>query len=157
MARPIEWQPRPSFSSLILHPSFSPLAPRNSPLIRVSPGELIDKITILEIKSQRITDPDKLAHVHLELATLQDSCAQLGCPSEALHRLSAELRAVNEKLWDAEDAIRLCEQRQDFGSGFVELARSVYRLNDERAALKRMINGLFGAAFAEQKEYRTLW
>jgi hypothetical protein len=73
-----------------------------------------------------------------------------------LHRLSAELRAVNEKLWDLEDAIRLCEQRQDFGAGFVELARSVYRLNDERAAVKGKINGLLGAAFAEQKEYTTL-
>jgi tetratricopeptide (TPR) repeat protein len=122
-------------------------------LAELSPGELIDKLTILGIKAERIADPDRLAHVHRELEALERARAEAVPRSEELARLTAALRAVNEALWDVEDEIRLCEQAQHFGPRFVELARSVYHRNDERSALKRRINELAGARFSEQKAY----
>ncbi|MBV9122006.1 MAG: tetratricopeptide repeat protein, partial [Planctomycetes bacterium] len=124
-------------------------------LVEISPGELIDKITILEIKSERMTDADKLRHVRLELAALTAARDRVLARSEELQRLTAELRAVNEKLWDIEDAIRACERRQDFGPHFTELARSVYRNNDQRAAWKRRINDLLGSRLVEEKAYSS--
>jgi hypothetical protein len=114
---------------------------------------LLDKITILEIKSERINEPGKLAHVRAELAALDRARVEAVAKSDELARLTARLKAVNEVLWQVEDAIRECEGRQDFGERFVELARSVYRRNDERAALKRQINKLLGAPYQEQKAY----
>jgi hypothetical protein len=122
-------------------------------LVEIAPGELIDKITILEIKRARIADDAKLAHVRAELAALEAARDRALAPSDELARLTAELRAVNEALWQVEDDLRACERAADFGPRFVELARSVYRRNDERAALKRQINELLGAAFSEQKSY----
>jgi hypothetical protein len=122
-------------------------------LVEIAPGELIDKITILEIKRARITDTAKLAHIGAELAALEAARDRALAPSDDLARLTAELRAANEALWQIEDDIRACERAGDFGPRFVELARSVYRRNDERAALKRQINELLGAAFSEQKSY----
>jgi plasmid replication initiation protein len=121
--------------------------------IEVAPGELIDKITILEIKSERIADPAKLANVRTELATLAAARRRSISDSAALSGLSQQLKAVNEALWDIEDAIRLCERDQDFGPRFVELARSVYRQNDRRAAIKRKINELLGSKLIEEKDY----
>lgn len=121
--------------------------------VEVSPGELIDKITILEIKSERIADPDKLANVRHELELLRGiRAAQLSEDAE-LARLAGELKQVNETLWQIEDDIRDCERAQDFGPRFVELARSVYRANDRRAALKREVGELFGGAIVEEKSY----
>ncbi|HJT77893.1 MAG TPA: tetratricopeptide repeat protein, partial [Gemmataceae bacterium] len=118
-----------------------------SPAVRIemAPGELIDKITILEIKQERITDAAKLANVRTELGVLNRTRDEALPPSEELERLTAELRAVNEMLWEVEDRIRECERAKDFGGRFVELARSVYRNNDRRAALKRRINELLGS------------
>jgi hypothetical protein len=133
----------------------SPGQPCQPPPLRVeiSAGELIDKITILQIKSERIRDATKLGNVRAELATLvaANDCGLR--PSAELTALRDELRSVNEALWTVEDELRLCEQNQEFGSRFVELARSVYRHNDRRAALKRQINELLGSRLIEEKSY----
>lgn len=121
--------------------------------VEVSPGELIDKITILEIKSERMTDSEKLKNVRTELATLI-ACRDLVIePSDKLLALSGQLKQVNESLWKIEDDIRDCERQRDFGPQFVELARSVYKSNDHRAALKRQINDLLGSRIIEEKSY----
>jgi tetratricopeptide (TPR) repeat protein len=122
--------------------------------VEIAPGELIDKITILQIKSERIADPAKLANVRRELAELTEVCDREVAPSAELTGLAAELKEVNEALWRIEDDIRDCERRRDFGPAFVELARSVYRENDRRAALKRRINDLLGSRIVEEKSYR---
>jgi hypothetical protein len=114
--------------------------------IKVSPGELLDKLTILRIKAERMGDPAKLAHVQAELTILERVWQDAVSESEGVLRLRAELRAVKGSLWEAEEGVRNCEAARDFGERFVELARSIYRLNDERAALKRRINDLLGAA-----------
>lgn len=122
--------------------------------IEVAAGELVDKITILEIKDARISDPAKLSNVRTELAVLREAQAAALPPSLELDRLTTELRAVNEALWQIEDDIRDCEAAGDFGPRFVELARAVYRTNDRRAALKREINALTGSRLVEEKSYR---
>ena len=122
-------------------------------LVEIAPGELIDKITILEIKSVRITDAGKLGHVHDELALLTAAHDRAIVPSTELAALTAELKAVNEALWQIEDEIRLCERAGDFGQHFVQLARAVYRNNDRRSGLKRQINELLGSQLLEEKAY----
>jgi post-segregation antitoxin (ccd killing protein) len=122
--------------------------------IEVSAGELVDKITILEIKAARIGDAAKLANVQTELGLLSRARAGTLPPSAKLDALTAELKAVNEALWEIEDAIRDCEAAGDFGARFVELARSVYRTNDRRAAIKRAINDLTGSRLVEEKSYK---
>jgi tetratricopeptide (TPR) repeat protein len=121
--------------------------------IEIAPGELIDKITILEIKSKRIVEDEKLRNVRTELTALAAVRDQELGRSEELERLTTELKAVNEALWQIEDEIRLCERKRDFGARFIELARSVYRQNDRRSALKRQINELLGSRFIEEKAY----
>jgi tetratricopeptide (TPR) repeat protein len=121
--------------------------------VELAPGELIDKITILEIKSERISDAEKLRNVRLELGMLQSSQKQALPPSEDLAVLTAKLKAVNAALWDIEDDVRRCEAEGDFGPRFVELARLVYHRNDERAALKRAVNELLGSRLIEEKSY----
>ncbi len=122
--------------------------------VEIAPGELIDKITILEIKSERITDPDKLVNVRVELKTLE-VCRDNAVPaSNELGRLTAELREVNETLWVIEDDIRDCERDGNFSDKFVELARAVYKTNDLRASLKRDINVLLGSRLVEEKSYQ---
>lgn len=121
--------------------------------IPVSPGELIDRLTILEIKSERISDADKLANVRHELALLAAAASKAIPQRDDMTALKAELKSVNEKLWEIEDAIRDCERRNDFGAGFIDLARAVYRTNDERAALKGRINATLGSAIREEKSY----
>jgi hypothetical protein len=122
-------------------------------LIEVGPGELIDKITILRIKSERMDDAAKLANVRHELEVLEGARGANIADSAELRRLEGALRAVNEALWVIEDDIRQCEAGKDFGPKFVELARSVYRQNDRRAALKKEINLLTGSAIVEEKSY----
>jgi hypothetical protein len=126
--------------------------PVSSVLVEVSPGELIDKITILEIKLARLADAAALANVRREYDALERERARLPASAE-LARLASELKAVNETLWVIEDDIRDCERAKDFGAAFVELARAVYRNNDRRAALKREINLLLGSAIIEEKSY----
>ncbi len=122
-------------------------------LVEIAPGELIDKITILEIKTERIADPDKLNNVRVELEVLEKARDEAVEASPELGDLAARLRKVNEALWDIEDDIRDCERRQDFGPRFIELARSVYRSNDQRAAVKREVNELLGSKLIEEKSY----
>jgi hypothetical protein len=122
-------------------------------LIEVGPGELIDKITILEIKSERMSDPAKLRNVRYELDVL-NAARNAHIPATAeIAGLEAELKAVNEALWVIEDDIRQCEADGDFGPKFIELARSVYKQNDRRAMLKKDINTITGSAIVEEKSY----
>ncbi len=122
-------------------------------LIEVGPGELIDKITILEIKSERMSDAEKLRNVRHELGILNAARAAHIPATAELARLEARLKEVNEALWVIEDDIRQCEADRDFGEEFVALARSVYKQNDKRAALKKEINLLTGSAIVEEKSY----
>ena len=121
--------------------------------VEISAGELIDKITILEIKAGRLEDPAQLANVRTELESLMAARDAALTPSSELSELMARLKAVNEKLWQIEDDIRDCERNEEFEARFVELARAVYMNNDERAALKRRINELLGSRIVEEKSY----
>ena len=125
-----------------------------TPVVPVSWGELIDKITILEIKAARISDPARRANVVRELEALTEARDRGGALPASVEEPTCDLRAVNEWLWDIEDEIRECEKHGDFGPRFVELARSVYKTNDRRAALKRRINDLLGSALVEEKSYK---
>jgi hypothetical protein len=116
-------------------------------------GELIDKITILEIKADHLTDPQQLDNVRYELALLRVMKIENGLVGRALDRLEAELKATNEQLWDIEEALRRHEAKEDFGAGFVALARQVYHTNDRRAAFKKAINILFNSSIIEEKSY----
>ena len=116
-------------------------------------GELIDSITILRLKAGRIAEESKLANVRRELAQLEALAEAEDLLGGALDPLVRALEAVNARLWDVEDAIRICERRGDFGPRFVELARAVYVSNDERAAIKRTINNLCGSDLVEEKSY----
>jgi hypothetical protein len=131
-----------------------PVSSGSGPIrIDLAPAELLDKLVILQIKSERVTDDAQRENIHTELAELtaaRDRCLPM---SVELSQLVEELRATNERLWQIEDALRLCEQSQDFGERFIELARSVYRHNDHRATLKRKINELLGSSWIEEKMY----
>jgi len=122
-------------------------------MLPVSPGELVDRIGILEIKAARFHDPGKRRTGARELARLIAIRDRNLAGSAELTALAAELKAVNERLWEVEDALRGHEARGDFGPAFVTLARAVYQNNDRRSALKRRIDQLLGAAIAEEKEY----
>jgi hypothetical protein len=124
-------------------------------MIEVSPGELIDKLTILEIKLREISDKGKLANVKLEYDLLAQALDAEVAPTASLAALQAELKAVNEALWKIEDDIREQERRQDFGPEFIRLARAVYRTNDVRARLKRQINELLNSSIVEEKAYAS--
>ena len=128
---------------------------RGAPRMLAAPcslGELIDKITILRIKAERIGEKEKLANVRRELALLERLAQEDGA-SGPIDLLTDQLAAVNARLWAIEDAIRACEREGDFGPRFVELARSVYSENDTRAAIKRAINTLASSALVEEKSY----
>ncbi|MDX1484433.1 MAG: DUF6165 family protein, partial [Alphaproteobacteria bacterium] len=108
--------------------------PSPNVMIPVAPGEVVDRLTILEIKSERITEAEKLANVRHEFSVLSKAAHQAIPDSAELRGLRAELKAINEKLWEIEDDIRDCERHGDFGEKFIALARSVYRTNDQRVA-----------------------
>lgn len=122
--------------------------------VDIAPAELIDKITILSIKSERIDDVEKRKNVQSELDILTATRDQVIQPSASLNDLTLKLKDVNERLWVIEDDIRSCEATEEFGSQFTELARTVYRQNDERARLKREINNLLGSNIIEEKSYK---
>lgn len=124
-------------------------------LVPVSPGELIDKITILRLKARRIADAAKRSNVAHELAILTALAAQAVPRVAGLDAMEAELQEINAALWDIEDAIRAADARGDFGAEFVALAQAVYRTNDRRAAVKRQINVLLGSAIVEEKSYHA--
>ncbi len=123
-------------------------------LVPVSFGELLDKIAILQIKSERISDAGKLANVRKELEALTSTWMAHPAAQDNVLELRAALKAVNERLWDIEDDIRQCERRQDFGAEFVRLARAVYFENDDRARIKKDINQALGSAYVEEKSYQ---
>ncbi len=123
-------------------------------MVPVSWGEVFDKITILQIKSERISDPDKLNNVRKELSELE-SVTQSAILPPGLDSVIDALRVANAKLWDIEDDIRDCEREGSFGEEFVRLARAVYYTNDERAALKKEINMLMGSELIEEKSYSS--
>jgi hypothetical protein len=125
----------------------------NELLAPVSPGELIDKITILMIKSRRIGDPDKLANVRVELEALRVCWQASRYAGRDIAQDEAELLAVNERLWDIEDRIRDKERQRLFDAEFIELARAVYIENDQRAAAKKRINVALGSTLVEEKSY----
>jgi len=122
--------------------------------VEISPGELIDKITILEIKRERLVDAAKLKNVESELAMLEAARDRAIAPSAELAGLTAELRGVNEAVWQIEDELRRSEHAGDFGPRFIELARSVYRRNDRRASIKRQINERLGSRLMEEKSFQ---
>jgi hypothetical protein len=119
----------------------------------VSPGELLDKLTILDIKSERITDAEKLANVAHEKTLLEKVWRDSALETAETVRLRADLKRINEALWDIEDAIRDEERAKRFGDRFIELARAVYVTNDERAAVKKAINEALGSRIVEEKSY----
>lgn len=121
--------------------------------VEVSAGELLDKVSILKIKQERIADPEKIANVTTELKSLEQAVEDSLVMTEGLEKLCAELKSVNEKLWEIEDEIRECEAQQDFGSRFVELARDVYKTNDLRADIKKRVNRATGSRLVEEKSY----
>ena len=122
-------------------------------LVPISPGELLDKITILRIKSARIADAAKLANVRLELDLLERTW-RAACGEADVAGDEGALQAVNERLWDIEDRIRAKEAGRSFDQEFIELARAVYIENDRRAALKKRINLALGSRLVEEKSYR---
>ena len=123
--------------------------------VPISPGELLDKITILRIKSQRIGDPAKVANVRLELRVLEETWNASAFAKVDIEAEIGALATVNEHLWVIEDDIRDKERAQAFDAEFIRLARDVYFENDERAAIKRRINAKLGSAIFEEKSYRN--
>ena len=122
-------------------------------LVPVSFGELLDKIAILQIKSERMTDPAKLANVRNELSALEQTWMAHPAAGGDIAKLRAELKAVNERLWVIEDDIRLKEKAQAFDEEFVRLARAVYFENDDLARIKKDINLALGSSYIEEKSY----
>jgi uncharacterized protein YukE len=122
--------------------------------VPVSPGEVLDKITILEIKSERMTHPQQLENVQRELALLRETWANSVVADDTVAKLHEELREVNEALWDIEDEIRDKERVQAFDHRFVELARSVYFTNDRRSRIKKALNLHLGSRIVEEKSYQ---
>ena len=121
--------------------------------VPISPGELLDKITILRIKSTRMSDPDKLANVRMELQVLEDTWRGSAYAKAGIEAEVIALLEVNERLWVIEDGIRDKERAQEFDADFIRFARAVYFENDERAAIKRRINLQLGSSIVEEKSY----
>jgi hypothetical protein len=122
--------------------------------VPVSPGEVLDKITILEIKSERINDPGKLVNVKRELELLQASWQQFVDEDETVSSIHAKLKSINEDLWGIEDDIRDKERAREFDQVFIDLARSVYVTNDRRADAKKELNLYLGSEMVEEKSYQ---
>ena len=126
----------------------------NEILIPISPGELLDKITILQIKSERITDTAKVANVKTELGMLEQVWNEAVDDDEQIRALKRELKSINEALWEIEDDIRDEERNKRFGDRFIELARAVYVTNDERANAKKKVNLHLNSSIVEEKSYQ---
>ena len=122
--------------------------------VPVSPGEVLDKITILEIKSERMTDPKKLANVSIELKLLQNSWAAAVADDEVIRDLHIQLKEINETLWEIEDKIRDKEREKAFDEEFIKLARAVYITNDRRSEIKKNLNLHLGSQIIEEKSYQ---
>ena len=127
----------------------------NKILSEISAGELMDKITILEIKKVKITDPEKQVIINKELNSLHSTYQTSLTPSPELQEQITKLKIINLKLWDIEEGKRECERQKDFGDSFVKLARSVYIENDNRAKIKAEINRLTNSTISEVKSYKA--
>jgi len=127
----------------------------NKIIVEVSVGELLDKISILEIKQEKIKDQEKLKFINLEHKILKDQLNQNVKTDEKLEKLFKSLKDINAKLWVIEDAKRQCEKDKDFGEKFIKLSRDVHFLNDDRAKIKLDINNLTGSKIKEIKEYTS--
>ena len=127
----------------------------NKILSEISAGELMDKITILEIKKVKITDPEKQVIINKELNSLHSTYQTSLTPSPELQEQITKLKTINLKLWDIEEGKRECERQKDFGDSFVQLARSVYIENDNRAKIKAEINRLTNSTISEVKSYKS--
>ena len=125
----------------------------NKILVEVSVGELFDKISILEIKKEKINDPEKLNFINNEYNVLKDQLNQNLKSDEKLNTLFTSLKEINNKLWTIEDEKRLCEKNSDFGDKFIKLSRDVHFLNDDRSKIKLEINNYTGSRIKEIKEY----
>ena len=126
----------------------------NEILIPISPGELLDKITILQIKSERITDAAKVANVKTELGMLEQVWREAVDDDDQIRALKRELKSINEALWEIEDDIRDEERNRRFGERFIELARAVYVTNDERGNAKKKVNLHLNSSIVEEKSYQ---
>ncbi len=122
-------------------------------LAEISAGELIDKITILNIKKEKISNNEKLVEIEKELKSLKNTFNEKIIPDKSLSELMEQLKKINSKLWDIEDGKRNAEKNQKFDERFIELARNVYKFNDERAKIKLKINNLLGSNIKEVKSY----
>jgi hypothetical protein len=122
--------------------------------VPVSPGEVLDKITILEIKSERMDDPQKVANVRVELKLLQDTWRKAIEDDDVIADLHAQLKEINESLWEIEDDIRDKERAKEFDEKFIELARAVYFTNDRRSEVKKKLNLHLGSQIVEEKSYQ---
>ena len=122
--------------------------------VPVSPGEVLDKITILEIKSERMSDPEKVANVRAELALLQETWDGNIRDSDVIQGLHAKLKEINEALWEIEDDIRDKERAKEFDERFIELARAVYVNNDQLSQVKKELNHHLGSEIIEEKSYQ---
>ena len=122
-------------------------------LAEISAGELIDKITILEIKKAKITNKEKLADIEKELSSLNQTMKKFIPNESSIKKYISDLKEINLKLWDIEDRKRLAEKNNDFGEQFIELARNVYKFNDKRAKIKFSINRELGSSIKEIKSY----
>jgi transcriptional regulator of nitric oxide reductase len=122
--------------------------------VPVSPGEVLDKITILEIKSERMSDPEKVANVRVELALLQETWNENIRDTDVIQGLHAQLKEINEALWEIEDDIRDKERAKEFDERFIELARAVYVTNDRRSEVKKELNLHLGSEIVEEKSYQ---
>lgn len=122
--------------------------------VEVSLGEFLDKLTILEIKSERIQDPAKLANVHAQLARLREAWRASNHDTGPVRAALQDLKRVNEQLWDIEDRVRAKESEGVFDEEFIELARAVYRINDRRAAISRELNRVLGSELMDEKSYQ---
>ena len=127
----------------------------NKILVEVSVGELFDKISILEIKKDKIKDKKKIKFINNEYEVLKDQFNQKVKSDEELNKLFQSLKEINLKLWDIEDNKRMCEKNSDFGENFIKLSRDVHFLNDERAQIKLKINNISGSTIKEIKEYTS--
>ena len=125
----------------------------NKILVEVSVGELLDKISILEIKKEKIKDSDKLIFINDEYLVLTKQLNENIILKDELKKLYEELKAINAKLWDIEDNKRMCEKNSDFGENFIKLSRDVHFLNDDRAKIKLAINNKTGSKIKEIKQY----
>lgn len=125
------------------------------PMLPVAWGEVFDKLTILQIKSEKIKDAAKLSNIELERVEIERVVADLAPFSEDLQELIGQLKFINAELWDIEDGKRECERKKCFDDSFIQLARQVYIKNDRRAAIKKGINQLLGSALTEEKSYSS--